>query len=63
MEQYSGLFAQRDMVVGQILLTRDLLADRDQYLHAREALRKMLSLGVVPIVNENDTAVVDAFYG
>ena len=59
MERYSGLFAQRDMVVGQILLTKDLLANRDQYLHAREALRKMLSLRVVPIVNENDTVVVD----
>jgi glutamate 5-kinase len=59
MEQYSGLFAQREMVVGQILLTRDLLANRHQYLHARETLRKMLSLGVVPVVNENDSVVVD----
>lgn len=59
MERYSALFAEREMVVGQILLTKDLLANRDQYLHAREALKTMLSLRVVPIVNENDTVVVE----
>jgi glutamate 5-kinase len=42
-----------------VLLTRDVLAHRDQYLHAREALGRMLSLGLVPIVNENDIVVVD----
>jgi glutamate 5-kinase len=46
-------------VVGQVLLTRDVLAHRSQYLHAREALGRMLAVGVVPIVNENDTVVVD----
>ncbi|HET7846263.1 MAG TPA: glutamate 5-kinase [Acidimicrobiia bacterium] len=59
MERYSALFAERGLVVGQVLLTKDLLANRLQYLHAREALERMLSLGVVPIVNENDTVVVD----
>jgi glutamate 5-kinase len=59
MERYSALFAERGLVVGQVLLTKDLLANRSQYLHAREALERMLSLGVVPIVNENDTVVVD----
>jgi len=59
MERYSALFGERGRVVGQVLLTRDLLADRSQYLHAREALERMLSLGVIPIVNENDTVVVD----
>lgn len=59
MERYSALFAERGRVVGQVLLTKDLLANRSQYLHAREALERMLSLGVIPIVNENDTVVVD----
>jgi glutamate 5-kinase len=59
MERYSALFAERRMVVGQVLLTKDLLANRSQYLHAREALERMLALGVVPIVNENDTVVVE----
>ena len=59
MERYSRAFAVHGMVVGQVLLTRDVLARRDPYLHARAALERMLDLGVLPIVNENDTVVVD----
>lgn len=57
MAAYASAFAGRQ--VGQVLLTRDVLARRDQYLHARAALERMLGLGVVPIVNENDSVVVD----
>lgn len=59
MERYASLFKQRGIVVGQVLLTKDLFANRAQYLHARNALERMLSLGVVPIINENDAVVVD----
>ena len=59
MERYFREFAALGRVSGQVLLTRDILAHRTQYLHAREALERMLSLGVVPVVNENDTVVVD----
>jgi len=59
MEAYGSAFAAHDTIVGQVLLTRDVLAHREQYLHAREALARMLAMGVVPIVNENDTVVVD----
>ncbi|MEA2011333.1 MAG: glutamate 5-kinase [Actinomycetota bacterium] len=58
-ERYSQTFAKHDLVVGQVLLTRDVLAGRDPHLHARAALERLLSLGVVPIVNENDTVMVD----
>jgi glutamate 5-kinase len=61
MERYAALFKERGMVVGQVLLTKDVLANRAQYLNARNTLERMLSLGVVPIVNENDTVVVDEF--
>lgn len=56
---YTGSFERGGRQVGQVLLTRDVLARREQYLHAREALERMLALGVVPVVNENDTVVVD----
>ena len=59
MEAYSSAFAKRGLIVGQVLITRDVLAERGQYLHAGEALERMLGLGIVPIVNENDTVVVD----
>lgn len=59
MERYSQAFAKHDLVVGQVLLTRDVLAGREPHLHARAALDRLLSLGVVPVVNENDTVAVD----
>ncbi len=59
MERYTALFGAHGLVVGQVLLTKDLLANRTQYLNARGALERMLALGVVPIINENDTVVVE----
>ncbi len=59
MERYASEFTSRQRLVGQVLLTKDVLANRNQYLHAREALDRMLVLGIVPVVNENDTVVVD----
>ena len=59
MERYTRAFAAEGRVAGQILLTKSVLADRDQYLHARQALERMLEDGVVPIVNENDTVAVE----
>ncbi len=59
MHHYADAFGKRNLVVGQVLLTRDVFASRSQYLHAREAMERMLSLGVVPVVNENDTVTVD----
>jgi glutamate 5-kinase len=59
MERYASEFGARRRLVGQVLLTKDVLANRGQYLHAREALDRMLALEIVPVVNENDTVVVD----
>lgn len=59
MAMYTEEFESAGRQVGQVLITRDVLARRDQYLHARTALERMMSLGVVPVVNENDTVVVD----
>ncbi|MDP4621896.1 MAG: glutamate 5-kinase, partial [Hydrogenophaga sp.] len=43
----------------QVLLTHADLADRERYLNARSTLLTLLSLGVVPVINENDTVVND----
>ena len=56
---YQKFFDEYNFTVAQVLLTRDVLAGREPHLHARAALDRLLSLGVVPIVNENDTVVVD----
>ncbi len=51
--------ARHHLQTAQILLTHDDLSDRRRYLNARSALRELLRLGVVPVVNENDTVVTD----
>ena len=52
------LFTQLGQPVAQILLTRNDIADRIQYRNAQNTLRELLAMGVIPIVNENDTLAV-----
>ncbi len=56
---YEKLFAEYGKIVAQVLLTRDDLDDRLRYLNATNALLAMLDMGVIPIINENDTVVVE----
>ncbi len=56
---YAEAFGKRDMLTSVVLLTRRDTADRTAYLHARDTLRRLLELSVVPIVNENDTVSVE----
>ena len=56
---YETAFAKHGVATAQILLTHDDLADRKRYLNARSTLTTLLQLGVVPIINENDTVVTD----
>lgn len=59
MRAYEEAFSSHGVVVAQILLTHADLADRERYLNARGALDELLALGVVPVVNENDTVSID----
>lgn len=52
---YETCFQKHDLHTAQVLLTHDDLTNRRRYLNARSTLRTLLSLGVVPVVNENDT--------
>ncbi|WP_136255872.1 glutamate 5-kinase [Onishia niordana] len=58
-ECYESHFARHDVLTAQILLTHDDLSNRKRYLNARSALRTLVQLRVVPVVNENDTVVTD----
>ncbi len=58
-QAYESTFQQHNLKTAQILLTHDDLADRTRYLNARSTLGALLQLGVVPIINENDTVVTD----
>jgi len=58
-ETYQTLFAEHGITVGQVLLTRHDTGHRESFLHARDTFERLLSLGAVPVVNENDTVAVD----
>lgn len=58
-QAYESVFSSHDLKSAQILLTHDDLADRMRYLNARTTIKTLLDLGVVPIINENDTVVTD----
>src|SRR6476661_6996325 len=59
MERLGAILGQSGLIAGQVLLTPHDFGVRSQYLHARETLRRLLDLGVVPVVNENDTVADD----
>lgn len=56
---YTRAFADHGLRVGQVLLTADDTMRRTQYRNAQRALDRLLDLGIVPIVNENDTVATD----
>ena len=58
-QAYEAAFAPAGFLCAQILLSHDDVKSRDRYLNARATLQTLLSQGVIPIVNENDTVVTD----
>jgi glutamate 5-kinase len=58
-QAYESRFQRFGLHTAQVLLTHDDLADRQRYLNARSTLRTLLRLGVVPVVNENDTVATE----
>jgi glutamate 5-kinase len=58
-QAYADVLLRHGIHTAQILLTHDDLSNRQRYLNARSTLRVLLDLGVVPVVNENDTVATD----
>ncbi|MCB1915451.1 MAG: glutamate 5-kinase [Rhodocyclaceae bacterium] len=58
-QAYQSAFLEHGLQTAQVLLTHDDLADRERYLNARSTLTTLLELGVVPIINENDTVITE----
>jgi glutamate 5-kinase len=54
-QTYESMFQRHGLHTAQILLTHDDLANRERYLNARSTLLTLVELGVVPVINENDT--------
>jgi glutamate 5-kinase len=58
-QAYESRFQEHGLLTAQVLLTHEDLAHRHRYLNARTTLRRLLTLGVVPVINENDTVTSD----
>jgi glutamate 5-kinase len=58
-QAYESRFSAHDFHTAQILLTHDDLSNRERYLNARSTIRTLLDMGVIPVINENDTVVTD----
>ncbi|GLS24826.1 glutamate 5-kinase [Marinibactrum halimedae] len=58
-QTYQQAFHRYQLHAAQILLDHDDMSNRTRYLNARSTLKTLLSLGVIPVVNENDTVVTD----
>jgi glutamate 5-kinase len=56
---YSAAFARHGLAVGQVLLTADDVVRRAHYRNASRTFERLLGLGVVPVVNENDTVATE----
>ena len=59
MRVYDDLFRFSGQIIAQILLTRENLSQKHQYFNSRNTMRELLRLGVVPMVNENDTVATE----
>ncbi len=58
-QTYESAFMKHNLHTAQVLLTHDDLSNRQRYLNARNTVKSLLQLGVVPVINENDTVVTD----
>ncbi|CBL43904.1 Glutamate 5-kinase [gamma proteobacterium HdN1] len=58
-QTWESLFQQHQLQTAQILVTHDDLSNRKRYLNSRSTLLTLLSFGIIPVVNENDTVVTD----
>ncbi len=58
-QAYENQFQRYNLHTAQVLLTHDDLSDRQRYLNARSTLITLLDMGVIPVINENDTVVTD----
>lgn len=59
MQEYSKAFKKYGVIIAQVLLTKGELLNNKRNINTKNAINKLLSLGVIPIINENDTVAVD----
>jgi glutamate 5-kinase len=59
MKLYGDLFSRYNLKIGQILLTQEDTTRREQYLNIKNTIRNLIDLGIIPLINENDSVAVN----
>ncbi|MFH1367568.1 MAG: glutamate 5-kinase [Elusimicrobiota bacterium] len=59
MDAYQEYFEEMGQTIAQVLLTRQDFVDRERYLNARNTMLTLIEMGVIPVINENDTVAVE----
>lgn len=59
MQSWRALFAIWSITIGQVLLTRGDLSERERYLNIRDTLEALIAQGIIPVINENDTVATE----
>ncbi|GAB4526461.1 MAG: glutamate 5-kinase [Haliangiales bacterium] len=59
LQHWEHAFAAHDLIIGQLLITHDDIADRRRFLNARHTLHALLSADAIPVINENDSVAVE----
>ncbi|MDF9866936.1 glutamate 5-kinase [Bacilli bacterium PM5-3] len=59
MKLYEELLEKEDLLMGQILLTKDDVTNRKRNLNTKNTINELLKMGIIPVINENDSTVVD----
>ena len=57
--QYEKIFKDKKMHIAQVLITKNLIDDREQFINTTQALNELLSQGIIPVINENDVVATE----
>ena len=57
--QYEKIFKDKKMNIAQVLITKNLIDDREQFVNTTQALNELLSQGIIPVINENDVVATE----
>ena len=57
--QYEKIFKEKNLNIAQVLITKNLIDDREQFVNTTQALNELLSQGIIPVINENDVVATE----
>ena len=57
--EYKKVFNENDLQIAQVLITKNLIDDREQFVNTTQALNELLAQNIIPVINENDVVATE----